>query len=109
MLNICVTAVLTLSVSMIPKLLGCGESLVVAQAISCRRQQPEFNPRSVHVGFVVDNMSLVYVFYWYSGFPVNSSSITCSTSLIYHPGLVKWATYGLRTKGLSLTPVQEQK
>jgi hypothetical protein len=59
MIIICVTAVLIHSVSMVTKLLGYGEGRAVTPAISCRPQQSEFDPSSVHVGFVLDNMSLV--------------------------------------------------
>jgi Na+-translocating ferredoxin:NAD+ oxidoreductase RnfC subunit len=52
--------------------------------------RPGFQPESVHVGFVVDEVPLGQVFSEYSGFPVYLHSTNCSTVTIIYPlGLVK--------------------
>jgi hypothetical protein len=43
----------------------------MTQAVSRRR--PEFDPGSSHVGFVVDNVALGQVSYYYFGFPYQFS------------------------------------
>jgi hypothetical protein len=49
-----------------------------------------FNPRSDHVGFMVDKVALRQVFTDSSVFTANSHSTDCSTFIIiYDPGLVQ--------------------
>jgi hypothetical protein len=49
-----------------------------------------FEPRSGHVGFVVDKVALGQVFSKYLVSPVNHHSTNCSTmTIIYHLGLVQ--------------------
>jgi hypothetical protein len=50
-----------------------------------------FNPRYVHVGFVVDKVTLGQVFSEYFCFSCQFSFPKFSISLICHPGLVQWA------------------
>jgi hypothetical protein len=49
-------------------------------------RRPGFDPRSGHVGFVVDKVVLGKVFSDYFGFHANSQSTDCFTLIIYHPG-----------------------
>jgi hypothetical protein len=48
-----------------------------------------FEPRSGHVGFVVDKVALGQVFSEYFGFPYHSHSTYCSIFIICRPGLVQ--------------------
>jgi hypothetical protein len=63
----------------------------IAQAVS--RWFPtaaaRVRPRSRHVGFVVEKVTLGQVFSEYFGFPSNPHSTDSSTLIIYHPGLVQ--------------------
>jgi hypothetical protein len=61
------------------------------------------DPRSGHVGFVVEKVALGQVFLGTSISPVNSHSTSYSTIIIiYHSGLVQIVAY--IPSGLSLTP-----
>jgi hypothetical protein len=52
--------------------------------------RPEFEPKSGHVGFVVDKVALGRFSPSTSVSPANSHSTDCSTFIvIYHPGLVQ--------------------
>jgi hypothetical protein len=62
------------------------------------------------VGFVVDKVALGQVFSEYFGFSCQSSSTNCSVIIIiYHPGLVKYANSGRRTKWISPHPEKLKK
>jgi hypothetical protein len=51
------------------------------------------------VGFVVDKVALGQVSFEYFGFPCQFHSTNCSTiTIIYHLGLVQWASSGRSTK-----------
>jgi hypothetical protein len=56
------------------------EGRAIAQAVTRRLSTAvaRFDPRSSHVGFVVDNVALGHVFFEYFGFPANSHSTDCS-------------------------------
>jgi hypothetical protein len=59
----------------------------VAQAVTgFPQKRPGLEPRSGHVGFVVDKVALGQVS------PANSHSTDCSTFIIYHPGLIQQAS-----------------
>jgi hypothetical protein len=64
----------------------------------------QFNPRSVHVGFMVDKETLGHVFTQYFDFPANSESTKFSISLIYHLGLFQYVIRDLITNGFCLNP-----
>jgi hypothetical protein len=66
------------------------EKLVVQGQLSPKAvHRPGFEPRSVHVGFLVDKAALGQVSYEYFGFPCNSHSTDSSTFIFYQPGLVQ--------------------
>jgi hypothetical protein len=54
---------------------------------------PGFDPRSGHVGFVVNKVTLGQVSYKYLGFPLHNYHSDCSTLVIYHLRLVHWAKW----------------
>lgn len=66
-------------------------------------RRPGLKPRCVSEGFVVDKMALGQVL---SRFLLPKK---CSFYVTYHSGLMQWATYGLRTKGLSINRPKMKK
>jgi hypothetical protein len=52
-------------------------------------RRPGLEPRSGHVGFVVDEVALGQVFPSTSVSPANFHSTDCSILTIYHPGMVQ--------------------
>jgi hypothetical protein len=65
---------------------GDSEGHAIAQTVGRQflRLRRVFDPRSGHVGFVVDKMALWNVFFEYFTFPANSHFTDCSI-FINHP------------------------
>jgi hypothetical protein len=95
-LNVSNTAALTHSVSVVTKLLGCGEGLARLKRLLPRMSGPNTIPDR----FMWDLL-------WTAGHccmfstrtAVSLSSTQCPTSFSYHPGLVKWDIYVVKWRG----------
>jgi hypothetical protein len=91
------------------------EKLLIVRLTTYHHDDPLFDPRSGHVGFVMDRVALGRIFSKYFGFPVDSHSTNCSTFITHSSyrrrnsldtnSVVKYPTYRRRLAAL----FQEQK
>jgi hypothetical protein len=91
----------------IPWLWTMSTCRAIAQAVSLRR--PWFEPRSGHVGFVVDKVALNRFSPSITVSPANSHSTDCSTLITIIRGWYNRPNSGRHTKWTQSTPTPETK
>ena len=60
------------------------QQAITEAVTSCSLQKPRFDPKPVHVGYVMDNVALEHVFSEYFGFPCMYHSISALYAYFIH-------------------------